>query len=288
MPHLPLPDLPPRATDSHKGDHGRVLVVAGSLRYPGAAILASLGAGRMGAGLVELAAPERVAPLVVPAVPFAILRALPCDAEGFVASGCADLVLASAAEADVVVVGPGLGLTDGTVELVRRVVAEVSTPLVLDADGLNALVASGDSDARALLAARGDAGRATVLTPHPGEFARLAGHAAGSSRAERSASAEGLARACGAVVVLKGAGTVTTDGERTRIEDAGNPGMATGGMGDVLAGALGALLARGLEPASAAALAVHRHACAGDAAAAERGQDGLLPMDVAQRLGTPV
>ena len=153
----------------------------------------------------------------------------------------------------------------------------ISAPLILDADGLNLLAALGVD---ALHSRPGP----TILTPHPGEFARLEGGGV-PPEAERTARAGRLATHLEALVVLKGRGTVVTDGDRVYVESAGNPGMATGGMGDVLSGILGALLAVISEPAEAAALAVHLHALAGDLAAQELGQEALLPGDVVERYG---
>jgi NAD(P)H-hydrate epimerase len=274
---LELPALPARTADSHKGTYGSVLIVAGSRRYPGAAVLAALGAGRAGAGLVRLALPAGIVPAVVPAVPFATVRPCAETAEGGLAHAALAEILDEAGACTAVVVGPGLGQADGTQRLLAELLPALTLPLALDADGLNMLAQLGLET----LAAR----RApTVLTPHPGEFARMSGAPAPSADA-RTPAAVRLARRTGSVVVLKGHGTVVTDGRRARTEPAGNPGMATGGMGDVLAGALGALLAVIPDPAQAAALAVHVHALAADACAAELGQDALLPEDVAKRLG---
>jgi NAD(P)H-hydrate epimerase len=279
-----LPILPPRPRDSHKGDYGTVLVVAGSRRYPGAAILAALGAGRAGAGLVQLAVPELLLPVVVSAVPFATVLPCPQTADGGFALAAADELRSAAAKATAVVLGPGLGTEAETGRLLVRLLRDVHRPLVLDADALNLLAALGDEP----LAARRAATEApTVLTPHPGEFARLTGGAKPHGE-QRLPQAARWAQQHGAIVVLKGAGTVVTDGRRAWVEPAGNPGMATGGMGDVLAGVLGALLAVPQtlpDPLAAAALAVHAHAAAGDDAARALGETGVLPEDVARRVG---
>ncbi len=277
MDRLALPALPERAVDAHKGSFGSVLVVAGSRRYPGAAILAALGAGRAGAGIVRLALPAGCVPAVVPAVPFATVRPCAEDAAGGLARGALDEIVDEAGACRSVVLGPGLGRQAGTQALVAELLDALALPAVLDADGLYAVATLGLD----VLARR----RApTVLTPHAGEFARLTGGAAPVGEAREQAAAE-LARRSGAIVVLKGPGTVTTDGRRARIETAGNPGMATGGMGDVLAGAIGALLCVLPDAAGAAALGVHVHARAADLAAAVSGPEGLLPEDVARGLG---
>ena len=298
--HLPVPVPPHRAQDTHKGSFGSVLVVAGSRRYPGAAVLTALGAGRAGAGLVRLAVPEPLLPVVVAATPFATV--LPCAStqDGELTASARDLIRAEAENADVVVAGPGLGTHTETGRLVRHLIEDIAAPLVLDADALNLLATDLDTDPGETLRRLGSRSAPLVLLPHPGEFARLA-RAAGAGGlgdgdpvpvghdAPRRAAA-GLARALGSIVVLKGHGSVTTDGARAVVESAGNPGLATGGMGDVLAGVVGAVLAgaagidRG-DTAAAVALAVRLHALAGDQAAADLGPEAVLPADVADRLG---
>jgi len=274
---LLLPALPKRASDSHKGDYGSVLIAAGSRRFPGAAALVALGAGRAGAGLVRLALAREIVPAVLPTAPFATV--LPCEQTegGGLSSDAADAILAETEGCTSVVIGPGLGTEASTGELLATLLARLELPVVLDADGLNLLAEAGVERLSVRKAP-------TVLTPHPGEFARLAGTKRPAPE-ERVPAAVELAKRTGAVVVLKGRGTVVTDGRRAYVEPAGNPGMATGGMGDVLAGVIGALLGMVPGPAEAAALAVHVHAVAGDLAAAEKGQDGLLPEDVAERVG---
>jgi ADP-dependent NAD(P)H-hydrate dehydratase len=310
---LPLPALPPRAAETHKGSYGTVLVVSGSRRYPGAAILAALGAGRAGAGLVQLALPDGLADTVLPAVPFATLLRCEATDDGGLSARSAAAILEVAAKADAVVAGPGLGTHADTGALLQALLAGLRLPLLLDADALNLLArpsglarpggpaARGGAPAQGGPAARLAACSASsrmpiVLTPHPGEFARLAeacGWSASEARptspAERLAAAARFARESRSIVVLKGHGSVVTDGRRARVETAGNPGMARGGMGDVLSGAAGALLARVPsalpDAAGAVALAVHAHAVAGDLAARELGEESMLPEDVARLLG---
>ncbi len=269
------------AVDAHKGTRGAVLVVAGSHAYPGAAILAALGAGRSGAGFVHLALPDTVVAEVLPAVPFAIVVRGRRGGE-WTHTDDRDAILAAAARCGAVVVGPGLGAEPATAALVTQLITDVDVPLVLDADGLNALAQAGLE----LL----DTRRATtVLTPHPGEFARLTGRdATPRDDGGRRRVAEELAQRFEGrvVVVLKGHHTVVTDGQRTYVEQGGNPGMATGGMGDVLAGVCATLLAQDSDdPARTTALAVAAHARAADEAARALGERALLPMDVAEQLG---
>ncbi len=275
---LTLAHIPPRDPDAHKGTFGTVLVVAGSRAYPGAAVLAALGAGRAGAGLVQIALPAGIEASVVPAVPFATILTVPATAGGGLASAAADRIVEASHRASSAVIGPGLDTDEDTGALVGELLRRLAIPVVLDADGLNHV-------ARRELVDLTERQGATVLTPHPGEMGRLMHGPPPRGDAERREAAADLARRTGAVVVLKGHRTVVTDGRRVWIESAGNPGLATGGTGDVLAGALGALLGVLTGPAETAALAVHLHALAGDLAAAELGEEAVLPPDVAERLG---
>ncbi len=241
-----LPKLPRRARDGHKGTYGTVLVVAGSRGMSGAAVLCGRAALRGGAGLVRVACPADTQPLVAAAYPGYTTAPIRQHADGSVGEGAADEVLELARDADAVVVGPGLGRDGSTLALVRRVLNELKdTPLVLDADGLFAVSPFADEFRRAA---------PTVLTPHPGEFARLTGAPAPTTDAARREQAVAFARRCGGVLLLKGAGTLVTDGTRLYCNTTGNPGMATGGSGDVLAGLIAALIAQGLSAFDAAVL----------------------------------
>ncbi len=276
---LPLP-----AADTHKDDRGRVLVVAGSSAYPGAAILAAKGAQRAGAGYVTLACPETIIPVAHQHLVAATVVGMPASHRSF-SSRALERILALAHEYDAVVLGPGLTLADGAVVVARGLVAQLDKPLVVDADALNALV-----DAVDLVAARRSP---TVLTPHPGEMGRLLGISTTAVQADRIEAAHRLANRSIAVV-LKGAGTVVSTGERHVIVASGSPALATAGTGDVLSGVIGALLAAGLEPLEAAALGAYWHGRAGEAAAAAltplsvTAEDipGFLPIAAAELLGS--
>lgn len=263
-----LPALAARPRDGHKGTFGTVLVVAGSQGMLGAAILTSRGALRGGAGLVRTALPaELMAPFTV-AVPAA--TTLDRDTEP---------LAGAIAAVEAVVCGPGLGTSAASRALLDAVLdASGEVPTVLDADALN-LLAPLSSTLRA----------GVVLTPHPGEAGRLLSTDAGAVQGDREASALELARKSGGVVVLKGAGTVVTDGDRIYRNDTGNPGLATGGSGDVLSGLVGALLAQGLAPFDAACLGVHVHGAAGDLVAGRLSEAGMcaedLPLAIAEVLG---
>jgi ADP-dependent NAD(P)H-hydrate dehydratase / NAD(P)H-hydrate epimerase len=268
--------LPPRRPDAHKGSFGHVLVIAGSRGKTGAALLAAEGAARAGAGLTTLAVPAAVQPGLEARVLEAMTAALPDAGDGAAALGDGRAVDALLEGRAAIVCGPGLGTRDETRALVAHVVRHAKAPLVLDADGLN-LVAR-----HAVLRERPGP---TIVTPHPGEMARLAGTDVAAVQADRLRAARTFAERERVVVVLKGARTVVAspDGSAA-ICPTGNPGMASGGTGDVLAGIIGGLLAQGLAPHGAATLGVFAHGAAGDAVAAAHGEIGLLARDLLAEL----
>jgi NAD(P)H-hydrate epimerase len=276
--------LPPRDASGHKGDYGHALLVAGSPGKAGAAILAARAAVRSGAGLVTAAVPEPVLPIVDLGSIESMTLALPADASGHLAEGAADAVLAAAQGKAVLALGPGLGQGEGAVAAIRRIVAEADLPLVLDADGLNAFAG------RAGELARRKAPKApTVLTPHPGELGRLLGIATREVQADRLAVARRAAAETGAIIVLKGSRTLIAGPEgQVWVNPTGNPGMATGGSGDVLTGLAAGLIAQreayGLEVVDAVLLAVYLHGLAGDLALASRGENALAAGDLLEFL----
>src|SRR5688500_5900850 len=246
--------LPQRSDRAHKGSFGRLLVIAGSIDYPGAPVLAGLGAMRAGAGLVRVAAAESVAARISRALPELTWLALDEEAPGLIAPGGWRRVTTEAAVNDAVVVGPGLGRQPATLRRTRQLIGAIGVPAVVDADGLNALAA----------VPRWWQGQrsALVLTPHAGEFARMTGEAAPAADdddARVGAAAEAALR-WDQVVVLKGARTVVADpgGEVLR-SDVSTPALATAGSGDVLSGVIGAFLAAGAGPFDAAACGVAVH-----------------------------
>lgn len=271
-----LPVLPARAADANKGNFGRVLVVAGSRGMSGAAVLCGSAALRGGAGLVRLAVPEGVLSLVAAGNPCYMTVPLPQDGAGRFGAAAADELLKLARENTAVAVGPGLGRSPDLVGLVLALVERTRTPLVVDADGLNALVGQTQR-----LRGRDSP---LVLTPHPGEFGRLLGRDAAAVQADRQRLAVRFAAEHGLVLVLKGHGTVVTDGRRVYVNSTGNPGMATGGTGDVLTGVVAALLAQGMEAFAAAQLAVYVHGKAGDLARDDVGEVSLIASDLLGQL----
>lgn len=268
------PRLPPRPRDGHKGTFGRVLVVAGSPNLSGAAVLCGEGALRGGAGLVQVAVPAPIRAVVASQNPCFMTAALPATQAGSLSAAAIPDLLHLAEWADVVAVGPGLGMSRDIVLLVALLLERVPKPIVLDADGLNAL-------ARILETPLPLARTAPlVCTPHPGEFARLAPALSG----QRGEIAVAFARSLPCILVLKGAGTVVTDGSQLYQNTTGNAGMGTGGTGDVLTGIIAALMGQRLSPFAAAQLGVYVHGLAGDLAANELGEVSMLATDLLRHL----
>ena len=269
--------LKPLDPTAGKEQRGRVLVVGGSLRYPGAIVLAARAAARCGAGVVTVATARSVVEAVAGSDPNLTFFALAEAQPGVVATAsAAQLTTVLGEKVKGMLVGPGLAHAAGTDEFVAALLRNArGTPTIVDADGLNALART--DDWTKLLPSK------CVLTPHDGEAARLAGRVvpAGSGRI---AFAERHAREWGAIVVLKGAVTVVTDGKRSFVHDLPNPSLGIGGSGDVLGGAVAAFLARGLAPLAAASAAVWAHGRAGALLAAEIGESGALASDIVDAL----
>lgn len=262
--------LPDRAVDAHKGDFGKILLLCGSKGYTGAAYLAAQASLRSGAGLVFLGVPESIYQIEAVKLNEAIVFSLP-DENGKLSAAAIPEILQRLPKMDAVLIGPGLGQSDGVFQVVKAVLEQAACPVVLDADGINLIAAHKD-----LVRGRTTP---TILTPHAGEFGRL-----GGNPEERTVAAETMARVLGCILLLKGHHTVITDGETTYINPTGNPGMAVGGSGDVLAGIITALLGQGITPLEAAACGAWLHGAAGDICAAEIGQYGMLPTDMLNTL----
>jgi hydroxyethylthiazole kinase-like uncharacterized protein yjeF len=268
---LVLSLLPDRNPWGHKGNFGKLLLLCGSRGYTGAAFFAAMGALRSGAGLVFLGVPESIYGIEAVKLNEPVIFPLP-DAGGRLSADAVPEILTRFPQMDAVLVGPGLGQSEGTLAVVRAVLEKAECPVVVDADGINVLSAHRD-----LLRGRK---LPTILTPHDGEFARLGGVIG----EDRMAAAAALAEELGCVILLKGHETCITDGTDGYINPTGNPGMAVGGSGDVLAGVITALLGVGLPPLEAAACGAWLHGAAGDRCAAELGQYGMLPTDMLSAL----
>jgi len=273
------PALPIRKDDAHKGDQGRVLVVAGSRGMSGAACLAAAAALRGGAGLVTAAIPDGIQNIVAGYEPSYLTIGLPEDEHGRTKATSLKRLADVLPAQDAVAIGPGLGQSSGLQELVQELYDSVPVPMVVDADALNLLAR------RPYLVKRVSDAAPRVVTPHPGEFARLTGLTTTVIQQDREQHAVEFARQNNVLVVLKGQGTVVTDGQRLWVNDTGNSGLATGGTGDVLTGIIAALLAQHLPPFEAAQLAVHVHGVAGDLAAEELSKPGMIASDLLSRIG---
>ncbi len=267
-----LPRLSARSNESSKYDYGRALLVGGSLGMTGAISLSGMAALRSGAGLVSVAVPRPCLPIVAQFEPSYMTAGLPADDDGRFSSAARAEILTLAEKATAIGCGPGLGRSHDLAALVPHLYTGFEAPAVFDADALWALAEHRDVLDRA-------AGP-RVLTPHGGEFRRLLGADAPQDRGPLEEAAAKLALRCGLVLVLKGHHTLVTDGQQTWHNTTGNPGMATGGTGDVLTGVITALIGQGLSLFDAARLGVFVHGLAGDLAAAELGQVSLIASDL--------
>lgn len=259
--------LPDRDPNAHKGNFGRLLLLCGSVGYTGAAALAARAAVRGGAGLVFLGVPQSIYAIEAMKLDEPIVFPLP-DEGGKLSPSALPEILHRLESADVCLLGPGIGLSDGVSQVVTEVLRAAKCPLILDADGIT--VAAAHMDILRERTAH------TILTPHEGEFRRLGAE----PEPNRIQAAMSMAQDTSSIVLLKGHRTVITDGVTLYENHTGNPGMATGGSGDVLAGLLAALIGQGMAPLEAAACAAWIHGAAGDLCARELGQYGLTPSDM--------
>lgn len=263
--------LPDRDPWGHKGTFGKVLLLCGSRGFTGAAYLAAMGALRTGAGLVFLGVPESIYQIEAVKLNEPVVFPLP-EVEGKLSRESIAEILNRLPSMDAVLIGCGLGQSEGTLAVVQAVLENAKCPVVLDADGINVLSVHKD-----ILRGRV---YPTILTPHDGEFARIGGVLTDN----RMESAAELARDLHSIVLLKGHKTCITDGVTSYVNTTGNPGMAVGGSGDVLAGMIVSLLGQEIAPLEAAACGAWLHGAAGDLCAAELGQYAMLPTDMLQKL----
>ena len=268
-----IPKLAARAADSHKGDFGKVCIIAGSVGFSGAAAIAGKSALRSGSGLVRLAVPKSILPIVAAIEPCYTTIGLAEDAKGKISSKAIDAVLDAVEENDVIAFGPGVGVSAGVKTVLENILRIDGKRIVIDADGLNNLAAIRNWP---------DINKTNlILTPHPGEMERLwSGLLRASVPNDRQAVAAEFARVSDAVVVLKGHGTIVADAEKFYVNTTGNPGMATAGAGDVLTGVIASLCGQGLDNFDASVLAVFVHGLAADLAAKDKGQISLIATDI--------
>lgn len=273
-----IPKIKKRAKNTHKGDFGKVLVVAGSVGMSGAAAIVGKAALRAGSGLVRIAVPKSILPIVASLELCYTTILLAEDEKGHLSGKAINAILDAAADNDVVAVGPGIGISRGTSTILAALLEQPNLKLVIDADGLNNLAMLKDWQAKCKAQ--------LILTPHPGEMKRLwESIFRYPLPAERTEQAIKLSQKTKTVVVLKGAGTIVTDGERIYINTTGNPGMATAGCGDVLTGIIASLYGQKFEAFEAAMLGVYVHGLAGDIAAKKRGEISLIATDIIDALG---
>ena len=265
--------LPRRDRNAHKGNFGRVLILAGSVGYTGAPCLAAEAALRTGAGLIFVGVPEAVYPIVAQKLDEPMVFPLACDGEGKLNTRAIPEIVRRLENCDACLVGPGLGRSEAILDVVAAVLTHAKCPVILDADGINCL--EGHIDVL------GQAGCPVILTPHDGEFRRLGGNSAPEAR---YASARALAERWNVTVLLKGHRTLTVGGGEVRLNPTGNPGMATGGSGDVLAGIILSLLGQGLRPIDAASAGAWLHGAVGDFCAESLGEYGMTPSDMIANL----
>lgn len=272
-----IPSLTARESAANKGDYGTVLVLGGGRGMAGAAALAGAGALRSGAGRVRIACPFEVQPTVAQFEPSYMAFPLQDDGSGHIDfPACAPHLERLLDSSTALVVGPGLGVTDKTKALVRWVLECVTIPTILDADGLNCLA----SQTKLLHGLT----RPVIVTPHPKEFSRITGEKVEAIQADREGHAVRLAARDHLIVALKGAGSIVTDGRRVYTNRTGNPGMATGGSGDILGGIIAALIGQAMEPFEAAVLGVYAHGLAGDIAKDQNGEVGMIAGDIVDSL----
>ncbi len=268
--------FPLRPLNSHKGRYGHLLGIAGSPGKTGAGIMTAQAALRVGTGLVTIGVPSSLNQIFESSLIEAMTIPLPHD-DGYLLESAYDAIANALSGKTALAIGPGLGTNFSTIALVRKVVQEVELPMVIDADGINALAGA--------LEILKDRKASTVLTPHPGEMARLIGSSPSSIQERRLETAREFASEYGVILVLKGAGTITAlpDG-RAFINPTGNPGMASGGSGDVLTGIIGGLLAQGVKGEDAAWAGVYLHGLAGDKAAQKKGEAALIAGDMIEAI----
>ena len=269
--------MPERKKDSHKGDYGHVLVLAGSMGLTGAAALCSLGALRCGCGLVTLGIPRSLNAIMETKLTEVMTRPLPETRNVSLSLEALPKIKKMVKGVDAVALGPGLSIDKGTKRLVNKLVKVIDKPLVIDADALNCIASN--------IAALKSVKSPIIITPHPGEMSRLSGLEIDTIQRNRQKVAKDLARQCNLIVVLKGNNTVVSDGKGNNfVNKSGNPGMGTGGTGDILTGMIASFLAQGVPAFKAAKLAVYIHGKAGDLAAREKGEIGLIAGDILEKV----
>ena len=268
-----------RKKDSNKGDYGHVFVLAGSVGFTGAAVLTASAAMRTGAGLATIGIPKSLYAIVAKRILQVMAKPLPETKDKTLNINAYKEIFAFSKKADALAIGPGLSQNPSTQKLIRKIVSKIKLPMVIDADGLNALCGHLD------ILTPNTQHLTPILTPHPGEFSRLTGKPVSYIQKHRETLAKSFASDYNVILILKGNKTVVAEpGGKIYVNKTGNPGMATAGSGDVLTGMVAALLGQGLSAFEAAKLGVYLHGLAGDLAAKERTQAGLIASDIIEKI----
>ena len=270
-----------RQADTHKGDYGHILILAGSAGFSGAAVLCANAAMRCGAGLVSLGVPEGVYSIIAKkSYPEVMVKPLAETKERTLSLKAYPAIMALAQKADLLAMGPGLSQNSQTQKLILKIIRGIQKPMVLDADALNALAGN-----LGYLRTTNHEPRITILTPHPGEFSRLIGRPLAYVQKNREMLAKRFVSDYNVILILKGHRTIVASPDgKAYVNKTGNPGMATAGSGDVLTGMAAALLGQGLSGFEAARLGVYLHGLAGDLAAKEKTQAGMLASDIIEKI----
>lgn len=267
-----LSSLPQRGPAFHKGEAGRILVIAGSAGMTGAGAMASLACLRAGGGVVTWAIPKSLNPIGEAINMEVMTLPVPDTPSGAPSMDAREILVEAARETNCVVLGPGLPVAGDTGELMRLLIPEIFPPLIIDGGAFSAI----GTDMMIIRKRQSP----TIITPHPGEMGRITGRTSADVQAKRQEFAAKYAKLSGAVVALKGHDTIVANGQEAYVNQSGNPGMATAGSGDVLCGVIAALVGQGMPPFEAAKLGVYLHGLAGDLATAEMGMHGVIASDI--------
>lgn len=269
--------VPRKKPDSHKGNYGRLLIICGSEKMPGACIMAAEAAARSGVGLLQIATVKSITPVITNRLPEAMLEPLKADENGYISADDFEIIMSAAEKASAVLIGCGLGVTDGTKELVKNLLKNLNCPIILDADGINCISDSIDIIRQTK--------SSIILTPHPAEMGRLCGKSTAEIQSDRLGTAMNFSNEYNATVVLKGAGTVIAEKNNIYVNQTGNPGMGKGGSGDVLSGIIASFAAQGISTVDSAVLGTFVHGAAGDLAASKKSMQSMIATDIIGELG---
>lgn len=264
--------IPKKKPDSHKGDYGRLLIVCGSEKMPGACIMAAEAAARSGVGLLQIATVKSIMPVITSRLPEAMLEPIEADENGFMSVNNYEKIISAAEKSTAVLIGCGLGVTDSTRNLVKKLLNNLNCTVILDADGINCISDSIDIIRQVK--------SSIILTPHPAEMGRLCGKSAAEVQSDRLNTAVNFSNEYNATVVLKGAGTVIAEKNNIYVNQTGNPGMGKGGSGDVLSGIIASLAAQGISTVDSAVLGTFVHGLAGDMAAEKKSMQSMMATDI--------